>query len=84
MATKAKIQCIGGCGKMVDSDQFGCPECWERLRSKQTKLAARIISTCRENKRVEHLLVMGDARSWFRRNPIKEKAPRKKKDELWI
>lgn len=66
-----KIPCIGGCGKQVERDQFGCRECWERLRSKQPKLAARIISTYREDKPVEHLLLLGDGRSWFRRQQVK-------------
>lgn len=82
--TLKKILCIGGCEKEVDEDKFGCPECWERLRSKQPQLAARIISTYREGKRVEHLLRMGDGRNWFRRNPIKPRTQRKAKDDLWL
>lgn len=77
--------CPGGCTRRCPAHdcsstacRFTCNLCWERL---PLDLRRRLLLSHSERIQVEHILLMGDAKNWFLRHPLKK--PVKQEDD-WL
>lgn len=69
--------CPGNCGRRAprhdptaSACRFCCHDCWDRL---PLGLRKDLVSSHDDTVQVRHLLLVGDATSWFGRHPLKKR-----------